>query len=539
MSGPRRLLLYSFVALNLLLVSADKPYGSKERPSRKEKKTHSTLEHKTMPVENICQIQNPVSVYCYCNAMTPQEATDANCWIFNDTRATDSVWDAFYLQRELTELRVNLRPDGSLRFVPTRALRYLHKLVLVEVQYASIPSIGAYAFANLTSLEEIVFSRNQIVQLRPHAFAAMPNLTTLTLGENRIAELHRNVFVQLPSLRKLYIDRNNLSIVHDRAFVHLHALEELELFGNQLAVITKDTFAGLHKLRRLDLRQNRLEMLGEDTFTEMKNLEELDLMENSIKYVSERALMGLPNLMLLNLNDNKLTVLGRDVFSDLERLNYLDLRNNVLETITQPTFQPIMHNLRNISMSLYLEGNSFVCDCRLAWMHSLWNETHERVKSVLEQLTCFLDDDRRSKPQMDMPHGDTPETSDAIALPISEDYQDLTPKTMMVSAKKPEGPQTRSPQQHPGPGTVKHLFEIPVEQLPCPEKYSSSRETSQEDEQDKMAADADTKMEAEDKMAPQLVHLDHLNDGTFWNSGDGIKACYHVLFVSLLLLVRL
>lgn len=41
----------------------------------------------------------------------------------------------------------------------------------------------------------------------------------------------------------------------------------------------------------------------------------------------------------------------------------------------------------------FVTDNPFVCDCRLSWMYELRNVTkNERVKSVLDELICYMDD---------------------------------------------------------------------------------------------------------------------------------------------------
>ena len=202
--------------------------------------------------ENLCENQDPNrTIDCFCDKAEYQNASDATCWIFSGLHQDDAVWDYFVTQKNMERLKFKIRPDGTLRFVPTRALSPLKRLLELEIQYANIAELTPYAFANLSSLQEITMTRNQIIELKPYSFSRMPNLTQVTLDENRIAELRRDVFVGLPELKKLYVDRNNLSVLHDRAFLHLRSLEELELNGNQLSVITRDTFTGLKSLKNL------------------------------------------------------------------------------------------------------------------------------------------------------------------------------------------------------------------------------------------------------------------------------------------------
>ncbi|XP_063594141.1 connectin-like [Penaeus indicus] len=344
------------------------------------------------PDFNMCDIQTPEVIYCYCDVLEADTAEEGNCWIFNDTSENEFIWEGFASQTKIKRLTLHLRPDGTLKTIPTVAIQHLPDLEMFEVQYATFKMVNAFSFGNSSSLAKISLARNSIGTLARNAFAHLPSLDTLSLGENHITEVNRHVFVDLPKITKLYMDRNNITIVHDRAFQGLHNLVELELFSNQIQVITPDTFKGLRALERLDLHKNRIEVIGDLTFQDLQALRVLDLQENSLKYIAPKSFFGLANLLQLNLQDNKLLSVGPEVFKPTVNIFYLDLRANVLETITKETIQPLMENLNNDTTSFYLEGNNFRCDTRLSWMFRLHNTTRSHnVRMNLESVICYLE----------------------------------------------------------------------------------------------------------------------------------------------------
>lgn len=112
-----------------------------------------------------------------------------------------------------------------------------------------------------------------------------------------------------------------------------------------------------------------------------------------------------------------------------------------------------------------LTGNSFKCDCRLSWMYQLRNETpSEQIRNSLEELTCRLVSEVPDYQDHDANDSidDTTEPPHINSRGYGEDH---------FSGRDfdSDGPPGQPDASTPEPTKLKHLFEIPQEQLPCPE----------------------------------------------------------------------
>ncbi|CAG9788286.1 unnamed protein product [Diatraea saccharalis] len=345
--------------------------------------------------KNICDVSDRDSkVHCYCeNTREPRNATKAECWVFNGGIPRDDlIWQSFASQPTLQTLSFNVRVDGALGYVPTKALHFLKNLSSINIRYGNIADVTSFAFANLTNLTDITLSQNQIENLQQYSFAHLPNITLINLEDNMILEISTEVFFDLPKLHKLVFTKNNISSIRDGAFLHTFNLLELDLNKNNIIHLRRRTFDGLANLRKLDLRRNRIYNLTEYTFAELWNLQELLLGKNDLKYISERAFDGLSQLRKLSLDDNKLVTLPAHLFEGVRGLSSLDLRSNELHALTFDNIKPILDNLKPQNSNLLLEENNFVCDCRLKWMHLLRNDTKsQNTRQSLESVTCKMD----------------------------------------------------------------------------------------------------------------------------------------------------
>ncbi|XP_072930109.1 uncharacterized protein [Epargyreus clarus] len=422
--------------------------------------------------KNICDITDRDSkVHCYCeNAREPKNATKAECWVFNGGIPRDDlIWQSFASQPFLETLSFNVRVDGALGYVPTKALHYLQILRSINIKYGNIIDVTTYAFANLTNLGEVMLSQNQIETLQQYAFAHLPNLTMINLEENMIVEIGKDVFFDLPVLQKLVLTKNNITMISNGAFQHTFNLLELDLNKNNILNLNRQTFDGLANLRKLDLRKNHIYNLTEFTFAELWNLQELLLGKNDLKYISERAFDGLSQLRKLSLDDNKLAALPSGLFEGVRGLSSLDLRSNELHALTFDNIKPILDNLKPPNSNLLLEENNFVCDCRLKWMHLLRNDTRSQsTKDSLEGVTCKMDTPIVSSAYNKM--------SDETKIDYNHEIVHSGMTVEMIDRNNGTNRKIDDNEIITKKGVKRNVLKIPPETLPCPVETKKTTE---------------------------------------------------------------
>ncbi|KAJ8719764.1 hypothetical protein PYW08_011939 [Mythimna loreyi] len=350
--------------------------------------------------KNLCDtVSNTLPVQCYCAAShTIDKERTASCHLLKkDFHKDDKIWESFELLKDVNKLTISNTRGIAIPYIPTNALKFMDKLMKINIKYGNIEKVEAYAFANLTIVEEITLSDNQIKVLEKHAFANHRDLSVIGLDSNQITEINRDVFVELYSLERLFLTNNKITTIHDRAFVHLINLRELEMDRNALFSLNSETFSGLRNLQKLDLSSNSLEVIGDNTFLPLTNLKTLNLEENKIQMLDEKAFNGLGQLNVLNLAHNKLVSIENvRTFEGMESLTMLSLKSNQLTELKPQVMSPILKNFYGNTSNIDVEDNNLPCDCRLDWFMSLMNKTQNNyLKRAIENLKCIPDTNLR------------------------------------------------------------------------------------------------------------------------------------------------
>lgn len=334
-------------------------------------------------------------MYCRCNVEEGdgEDPTDVQCFVTAQFAADDAFLKIFEGRASVESLGFTTYGSGAhkMDFVPTDTLSKMPGLEKLKFSQMNLGKLGKRAFYNLSRLAVLSLDSNEITALDMEAVSQLPRLRKLELADNNLTALATGALTELPSLTHLYLEKNQIVTLGDMAFVHLSSLSELDLSDNAIENLTEGTFKGLGQLTRLDLFRNKVRRLGARVFGGAPMLAELDLKYNSIVEVDPLAFDGLPQLAILYLSYNRLRVLPANMFLGAPNLLTVDLSQNKLVTLTWRTLQDLV-NIDAPSFDLSLTGNQFSCDCRLAWMLHLENNTRsDKFRRELRHIKCDFD----------------------------------------------------------------------------------------------------------------------------------------------------
>lgn len=123
-------------------------------------------------------------------------------------------------------------------------------------------TINSAFFVNydVTKIQNLDLSNNQITALEPNTFVNFTSLTTLNLSNNQINRIAVAWLNNLPLLSTLNLNNNKLSYLPTGVFFGLSLLTSLGLMSNTITIQSIDNlpFIGLISLTSLNLSNNKL-----------------------------------------------------------------------------------------------------------------------------------------------------------------------------------------------------------------------------------------------------------------------------------------
>jgi hypothetical protein len=252
---------------------------------------------------------------------------------------------------ELSILSINCTEDEQRMFIlPTNlmenSLIQIRQIILENCFLITIP-INICILKNLTVLD---LSHNQIKELKEDKFNCsyflnefdndyspsyeVSTIESLDLSNNQIFELNANFFKSLANLRTLIISSNSLSFLKFDIFNNLINLELLDLSNNQLIELSDGLFYSLINLQFVSINSNFISKINNSLFLNQKNLQGLDLSNNQISRIPYRLFYShLSSLVYLNLSYNYLTQMELWPLY-LKSIKFIDLKFNYIERFT-------------------------------------------------------------------------------------------------------------------------------------------------------------------------------------------------------------
>ncbi|XP_050084500.1 chaoptin [Anopheles aquasalis] len=314
-----------------------------------------------------------------------------------------------YLERcDITELApgvlrktVNLvkldLSHNSLRTLPRNVFTGLHVFKELRLHGNEFGELPGLALLNVSALEVLVLSRNQLTFVDFYRFAGgMPNLRTLDLHDNSITALSGLHLDALPHLDTLDLSSNLLLALPEPFFKHSAILQRVDLSQNRLGAIPNAALSGqsLARLTWLNLSGNPLRRIAttseahDQSPHDYPHLKELHISATNLSIVTSKDFELYPALQTLRLVQNRIARISPGAFFGLGALQTLDLSVNELELLPKERLQGLRQlELLNISTNSIRELDEFAQDLRrLRILDASTNQLERLQKNTLRHL---------------------------------------------------------------------------------------------------------------------------------------------------------
>ncbi|XP_021924672.1 carboxypeptidase N subunit 2-like isoform X2 [Zootermopsis nevadensis] len=279
----------------------------------------------------------------------------------------------------LANLRMLDLSYNMLQTLPVKIFEGISVLSTLNLEMNRLQELPPYLFSSTSHLNSLILSYNTALGkylMKSTEFLTIVlqrNISSLALNNMSIERIPNGLFNEASQLHHLSLADNPLRVID----VLPASLESLNLSGIDVEVLVSGDFISYPKLKKLQLdRLIHLRNVQENAFEGLASLEELT-MENCIQLHSfdERAFGGPDSVPI--------------------PLKRLSLARSGLHTLSNKTFLLLQPTLKHVA----LQGNSWRCDCNLAWIH----QTNFSLENTA-YLRCFSPDEHHNRliPSLDL-----------------------------------------------------------------------------------------------------------------------------------------
>jgi Leucine-rich repeat (LRR) protein/Cu/Zn superoxide dismutase len=258
-----------------------------------------------------------------------------------------------------------------------------------------LTDIASDAFLSLSYLKQLDLSNNSISRLVLPP--VMSSLQVLRIDSNQLDQFPEGLrnFGTIDVLTLLNVSNNLLTSMPSMTIYGTSdnvKVQTVDLHGNQLTSVDDLTLVGY--FRTVNLQGNSLTDISNGTLGRILNLTQLDLSWNLLSTVPQAVCSSSFAITNLKLSDNRIATLCKgEVLANMSTaildldlsynqlvnvppsflsflgpsLNHLNLSNNLLTGLNGSSVETSFPNLQ----SLYMEGNSWNCDCNLLWYRQM------------------------------------------------------------------------------------------------------------------------------------------------------------------------
>lgn len=302
--------------------------------------------------------------------------------------------------------------NNNFEHIDDDSFPYMPNLIKLSLRDDLIVDITNHAFRKLTNLKSLYLGQNKLLtvpvgilletlveldlagnncygfcpsyfSIEDEIFKNMSTLQNLQLSYNNIGLLTKKTFIGLSNLTRLNLKNTSLYQIDNGAFLPLKKLQHLNLINNVFPLfmrLTADLFEGLTNLKVLLLGGCSIRNLTvtPSLFTHVPNLLHLGLERNQLHVIPPGQISHLRNLQSLSLNDNKLIPWTVQILPH-RNLTYFAANQNKFTHVTTT----MMQDWQMVN-TLQLDGNPFTCDCSFYevavyldqnWVNIQYNET--------------------------------------------------------------------------------------------------------------------------------------------------------------------